>query len=83
MDNIGTIASVIAAIATTITLFFTIRNSKGNIVKRIERKREQIRDLETQVCRIYGINVNARTISPWGWKISKLERQIEELEKRI
>lgn len=79
MNIIGTIASVIAAI----TGILMVWNSKGNVVKRIERKREQIRDLETQVYRKYGMNANVRNHSPWNLKINKLERQIEELEKRI
>ena len=45
MNEIGIIASVIAAIAAIITLVFTIRNSKGNVIKRIERKQRQIQDI--------------------------------------
>ena len=55
MNEIGIIASVIAAIAAIITLLFTIRNSKGNVIKRIERKRDEITRIETQFYRTYGI----------------------------
>ena len=79
MNAIATISSVIAALTGIIMVW----NSKGNVIKRIERKRQQISDLETQVYRRYGVNANIRNHSPWNWKINKLERQIEELEKRI
>lgn len=83
MNNIGIIASVIAAVVAIITLFFTIRNSKGNVIKRIEHKQRQIQDLENQLYRTYGLNANMRMHYPTQEKKDKLEKEIQELKKRI
>ena len=83
MNNIGIIASVIAAVVAIITLFFTIRNSKGNVIKRIERKQNQIHEIENQFYRSYGLNANVRMHSPTFSKIDKLQKDIDELNKRI
>lgn len=42
---IGAIASIIAAIVAYVSLRFTIRNSKGYILKQIDNKKNQIRRL--------------------------------------
>lgn len=83
MNEIGIIASVIAAIAAIITLVFTIRNSKGNVIKRIERKQRQIQDLNTQFARTYGLNANMSMHYPTSMKMRKLEEEIKELRKKI
>ena len=83
METIGIIASVIAAISAIITLIFTIRNSKGNIVKRIERKQQQVQDLEQRLYRTHGLNANIGMYPPFWKKKEKLEREIEELRKKI
>lgn len=83
MNNIGIIASVIAAVVAIITLFFTIRNSKGNVIKRIERKQRQIQDLDNQFYRTYGLNANMRMHYPTQEKKDKLEKEIQELKNRI
>lgn len=83
MNEIGIIASVIAAIAAIITLVFTIRNSKGNVIKRIERKQRQIQDLNTQFARTYGLNANMSMHYPTQRKMDKLENDIAELRKKI
>jgi len=83
MNEIGIIASVIAAIAAIITLIFTIRNSKGNVIKRIERKRDEITRIETQFYRTYGINANLSQHYPTSMKVRKLQNDIQELQKKI
>ena len=83
MDSIGTITSVIAAILAAIALFYTIRNSKGNVIKRIERKQRKIHEIEDQFYRKYGLNANVRMHSPSFSKIDKLQKDIDELKKRI
>lgn len=83
MDNIGIIASVIAAVVAIITLFFTIRNSKGNVIKRIERKQNQIHEIETRFYRSYGLNANLSMHYPTLEKKNKLEAEINELRKKI
>ena len=83
MNEIGIIASVIAAIAAIITLLFTIRNSKGNVIKRIERKQAQIQELNNWFARTYGLNDDMRRHYDVLEKREKLEKEIEELRKKI
>ncbi len=86
MNDIGTIASIIAAITgivAMITGIIAIRNSKGNVIKRIERKQAQIHEIENQFYRSYGLNANVRMHSPTFSKIDKLQKDIDELNKRI
>ena len=83
MNEIGIIASVIAAIAAIITLVFTIRNSKGNVIKRIERKQDQIQEIQNQFYRRYGLNVNIEQHYPTYRKIQKIQSDIQELQKKI
>ena len=83
MNEIGIIASVIAAIAAIITLLFTIRNSKGNVIKRIERKQAQIQELNNWFARTYGLNDDMRRHYDILEKREKLEKEIEELRKKI
>lgn len=83
MNEIGIIASVIAAIAAIITLLFTIRNSKGNVIKRIERKEAQIHALEQWFYRTYGLNDDMRRHYDIQVKKEKLEVEINELRKKI
>ena len=83
MNTIGIIASVIAALAAIITLIYTIRNSKYNVIKRIERKRQQIQNLDFQFSKQYGLNANMRMHYPTQMKKEKLEREIAELQKKI
>lgn len=83
MNEIGIIASVIAAIATIITLIFTIRNSKGNVNKRIERKQAQINALEQRFFQTYGPRGEMRQHYEIQMHKEKLEKEIQELKKRI
>lgn len=83
MNTIGIIASVIAAIAAIITLVFSIRNSKGSVIKRIERKQRAIQDLDTQFARTHGLNANMSMHYPFWEKKQKLEAEINELRKKI
>lgn len=79
----GTIASIIAAVVATITLIFSVRNSKGNIIKRIERKQNEIYELEQRFNRTYGLNDDMRLHCDIQLKKERLESQINELRKRI
>jgi hypothetical protein len=86
MNDIGTIASIIAAITgivAMITGIIAIRNSKGNVIKRIERKQNQIHEIENQFYRSYGLNANMSMHYPISAKKRKLEEEIEELRKKI
>ena len=83
MNEIGIIASVIAAIAAIITLVFTIRNSKGNVINRIERKQRQIQDITFQFSKTYGVNAKISQHYPTSMKVQKLQNDIQELQKKI
>jgi len=86
MNDIGTIASIIAAITgivAMITGIIAIRNSKGNVIKRIERKQQEIQDLDNWFARTYGLNDNMRLHYDIQAKREKLESDIVELKKRI
>ena len=86
MNDIGTIASIIAAITgivAMITGIIAIHNSKGNVIKRIERKERKINEIENQFYREYGLNANMRMHHPTQEKKNILEKEIEELRKRI
>ena len=88
--DIGTLASIIAAITGIfaaiigfITLCYTIYHSKGNIRKRIERKKRKIYELENQFTKKHGIDANMSQHYPTQRKIEKLENDINELEKEL
>ena len=86
MNDIGIIASIIAAITgivAMITGIIAIRNGKGNVIKRIERKQQKIHEIDNQFYRQYGLNANTRMHYPTQAKKDKLEKEIEELQKKI
>ena len=86
MNDIGTIASIVAAITgivAMITGIVAIRNSKGNVIKRIDRKQKQIQDLDNQFYRTYGLNANMGMHYPTKEKKDRLEAEINELRKKI
>ncbi len=79
MDTVGTIASLIAAITGIIMIW----NSKGNVIKRIERKQAQIQELNNWFARTYGLNDDMRRHYDVLEKREKLKKEIEELRKKI
>ena len=84
MEIIGIIASVIAAVAAIIALWYTIGASKGNILKRIDRKERQIQEIDNQLVRLYGLNRGSGGfITPLDAKKSKLKAEIAELKRRL
>ena len=84
MEIIGTIASVIAALAAIMTLRFTIRHSKGNIKRRIERRQDKIREIETQLVNMYGLDRGrCHPITPLDLEIERPQSEISELQKDL
>ena len=79
MNTIGVIASVIAAITGVIAVL----NTKGCIIKRIERKERQLQRLNNQFARTHGLNANMRQDYSTQVKRERLERSINELRKRL
>ena len=85
MELIGVVASVIAAFAALITLWYTVRMSKGNVRRRIEKKKRQISDIQNQLCGRYGINDNGfgRPQTSLDRKRLQLWAEIQDLEKEL
>ena len=81
--DIGTIASIVAALTGIITLFYTIYHSKGNVRRRIEQKRKKIAELEFQFSKKYGLNARMSQHYPTQREKDKLEKDINELEKEL
>ena len=84
MDTIGTVSSVIAALATIITLIFTVRNSKGNIRKRIKKRERELRDIDTQIVRMYGLDRGRNhPITTLDRIKEKIQSEIDDLYNRL
>ena len=85
MELIGVVASVIAAFAALITLWYTVRMSKGNVRRRIEKKKRRISDIQNQLCGRYGINDNGfgRPQTSLDRKRLQLWAEIQDLEKEL
>ena len=67
-----------------ITLVFSIRNSKGNILARIDCKEEQIRKIDYGFISRYGMNRGHRGyITPLDEKKSKLLAEIRDLKRKL
>lgn len=79
MNTIGVIASVIAAITGVIAVL----NTKGCIIKRIERKERQLQRLNNQFAKTHGLNANMYQDYDTQVKKERLERSIIELRKRL
>ena len=84
-NTIGTIASVVAAIAAILTLRYTVRMSKGNIRRRIEKKQRQIQDIDNRLVKKYGIyhTIRGRALTSLDAKKAQLLSDIHELEKEL
>ena len=84
MEQIGIIASVIAAFAAIATLWFSVRTSKGNILRRIDRKEQQMREIEHQLTLRYGLNRGSGgPITPLDEKRRRLQKEIIELKRKL
>lgn len=80
MEFIG-IATLVVAV---ITLVFSISQSKAYVQRRIERKEEMIRRLDTRLVQKYGLNGRGpHALSSEELKISSLRQDIEKLRRRI
>ncbi|MBQ0127720.1 MAG: hypothetical protein KBS80_07045 [Bacteroidales bacterium] len=71
-------------IVTVATLIFTVKNSKGYIYKEIDKKTEQIRQIEHNEVLKYGLNGRfPRVITPEDEKKERLQNEISELERKL
>lgn len=81
---IGAIASIIAAIVAYVSLRFTVRNSKGYILKQIDKKKKLIREIEIRLVNAYGLNRGqCHPITPLDEQKEKLEAEINELQRKL
>lgn len=84
MDIVGIVASVVAAIVSVIALIFTVRNSKSYILKRIDRKEKIIQNIDFRLVQLYGSNRRqGGIITPLDERKSKLQKEIEELKRKL
>lgn len=81
---IGTIASIIAAVVAYMTLRFTVRNSKGYILKQIDKKKKRMREIDIRLVKAYGLNRGrCHPITPLDEQKEKLEAEINELQRKL
>ena len=79
---IGTTASIIAAVVAYMTLWFTVRNSKGYILKQIDKKR--ISEIDIRIVKAYGLNRGqCHPITPLDEQKVRLEAEINELRRKL
>ena len=84
MEEIGIIASVIAAIAATATFWFSVRTSKGNILRRIDCKEKRIREIDNKLILRYGLNRHPGSpITSLDEKRRKLQEEINNLKRKL
>lgn len=81
---IGIISSVVAAIAALATLWFSVRTSKGSMLKRMDKKEAQIRRIDDQQIRMYGLNGRfPNVITLLDEKRRKLQYEIDKLKRTL
>ena len=82
MDIIS-IVTIIGAVAAVIGTVYAIQNSKGSILRRIDRKEEQIRRINHALVLKYGLNRGFGPMDSLDVKKEKLQNQITELRRRL
>ena len=76
--------AIMTFIVTVATLIFTVKNSKGYIYKEIDKKTEQIRQIEHDEVLKYGLNGRSlRIITPVDEKKEQLKSDIGELKRKL
>lgn len=78
-----TIIGIIAAIASVIAAYFTVRNDKSRIRRTIRKKQQKINELESEIFRKYRNRNGGGYGMPEQNKIDQLKQQISELEDRL
>lgn len=82
---VGAVASIIAAVAGVVTYKFTKKMSRGNIRRQIAAKERQIREIDNQLVRKFGIYDTGcgRALTSLDMKKRKLEEEIEDLRLEL
>lgn len=82
MDSIS-IVTIIGSVAAVVGTVYAIRNSKGSLLRRIDRKEDQIRKIEHALVLKYGLYRGKGPMDPLDIKKEKLQNQIAELRRRL
>ncbi len=83
MDIIGIIGMVAAVIGAVVGIV-TLRDSRRNVLKRINRKEAQIRNIDYKLDIRYGLNRgHGGLITPLHAKREKLQEEVEELRRLL
>ena len=82
---VGAVASIIAAVAGVVTYKFTKKMSRGNIRRQIAAKERQIREIDNQLVRKFGIYDTGcgRAWTSLDFKKRKLQEEIEVLRLEL
>lgn len=85
MELLGIILSAIAAISAVATLWFSICNSKGYILRKIDWKQNKIKEIEYQLDMRYGLNRGrgGRALTPLDEKLERLKNDVTELRRKL
>ena len=78
-----TIETVLVSLTLLVALLSWVRNDKGIIRRRIEKKERQKQELYNQKCRVFGLNGGPSYYTSFDKKIDRLNRQIETLKNRL
>lgn len=83
MDVIGIIAMIAAVIGAVVGII-SLRDSRRNILRRIDKKEAKIRQINHELVIRYGINQRyGNFITPLQAKRNKLQADIEELKRLL
>ena len=84
MGTIGIIASIIAAIVAIANFWFSFRNSKKSIIRRIEKKEKAVQKIDDQIFITCENNRKKLTaITELEQRKAKLEQDIVDLKKLL
>ena len=87
MEKINVIISIIAAIAAVVSAvlsYNTLRYSKRNILKKLDKKQQQLSDINIEIAKRYGLNYSPRgPINSLETKKRELQSEIENIQKML
>ena len=92
MEKVGIIVSVVGAVASIIAAIFGVKSykyakkmSRGNIRRQIAAKERQIREIDNQLVRKFGIydTGRGRALTALDMKKEKLQAEIEDLRLEL
>ena len=76
--------ALLTFIVTVATLIFTVKNSKGYILRQIDKKQDQIQQIEHKEVLKYGLNGRfPMVITPDDERKENLQKEISELSRKL